>query len=211
MLLDQPAAPNLPLATPQYDARSQEQFNRVLRLYFNRLSSALSALLGLRGGRFLSFPYGAFSSSADQTLATANTPTAVTYTTTDFASGVSYSSNSRIYVDQTGVYNLQFSLQLANSDTSIHTTYIWIRVNGTDVSATASIFDVTAKHGGVNGYIIAACNFYVPATGGDYIELMWASESTSVFIEAHAAQTSPFAAPSVPSSVVTLTFVSATT
>jgi hypothetical protein len=211
MQLDQPVAPNLPLASPEYDARYQEQFNRVLRLYFNRLSNALISLLGLRGGQYLSFPYGAFSSTADQTLGAVNTPTAVTYTTTDAASGVSFSDSSRIYVAQTGVYNLQFSLQFANTNTSIHNAFVWIRVNGVDVSATASKFDVTAKHGGSDGYIIAACNFYVPATGGDYIELMWASESTSVYIEAYAAQTSPFVMPSVPSSVVTLTFVSTTT
>jgi hypothetical protein len=35
-----PAVPNLPLATPQYETRYQDQFANVLRLYFNRLQGA---------------------------------------------------------------------------------------------------------------------------------------------------------------------------
>ena len=209
MLLDQPAAPNLPLATPQYDSRYQEQFNKVLRLFFNRLSNSLQTLLGLRGGQYLSFPYGAFSSLSDQTLGAINTPQAITYSSTDASNGVSYSSGSRIYVEQSGVYNLQYSFQFANTDTAIHEVYVWLRVNGVNVAATSSKFDVPSKHGSSDGYLIAACNFYVTMNGGDYVELIWASDSTTVYIETYAAQTSPFAMPSVPSSVATLSFVSA--
>ena len=39
------AAPNLPLAPPNYDSRYQEQFNNVLRLYFNRLDDFLARLM----------------------------------------------------------------------------------------------------------------------------------------------------------------------
>lgn len=40
-----PPPPNLPLAPGGYDSRYQEQFNNVLRLYFNRLDAALRAIL----------------------------------------------------------------------------------------------------------------------------------------------------------------------
>ncbi len=43
-ILSQVAAPNLPLATPQYDARYLDQLNNVLRLYFNQLDKILSQL-----------------------------------------------------------------------------------------------------------------------------------------------------------------------
>ena len=39
-----PAAPNLPLAPDQWDARYQDQFANVLRLYFNQLSKLLQEL-----------------------------------------------------------------------------------------------------------------------------------------------------------------------
>ena len=37
--------PNLPLAPGQYDSRYQEQFNNVLRLYFNRLDALLRQIV----------------------------------------------------------------------------------------------------------------------------------------------------------------------
>lgn len=66
-----PAAPNLPLAPQQWDARYQDQFANVLRLYFNQLSNALLALGGGSGGHFLSFPHGAFYQDGATTLTSA--------------------------------------------------------------------------------------------------------------------------------------------
>ncbi len=43
------AAPNLPLAPGQYDSRYQEQFNNVLRLYFNQLDKILGQLMANTG------------------------------------------------------------------------------------------------------------------------------------------------------------------
>ena len=40
-----PAPPNLPLAPGQYESRYHEQFNNVLRLYFNRLDALLRGLV----------------------------------------------------------------------------------------------------------------------------------------------------------------------
>lgn len=42
-------APNLPLAPVQYDSRYQEQFNNVLRLYFNQLDKILGQLMASSG------------------------------------------------------------------------------------------------------------------------------------------------------------------
>lgn len=42
-------APNLPLAPYQYDSRYQEQFNNVLRLYFNQIDALLGQLMATSG------------------------------------------------------------------------------------------------------------------------------------------------------------------
>ena len=71
-------------------------------------------------------------------------------------------------------------------------------------------FDVPSKHGSSDGYLIAACNFYVQLAANDTAELWAAVDNTGVYMEAYAAQTAPpFAMPSIPSVVATLTFVSA--
>ena len=62
-----PAAPNLPLGTEQYDRRYQDQYSNVLRLYFNQLRNALGELFRDEGGRFLSFPHIAASEDRKST------------------------------------------------------------------------------------------------------------------------------------------------
>mgnify|MGYP003704349195 CR=1 FL=1 len=63
-----PAPPNLPLGTEQYDRRYQDQFTNVLRLYFNQLKNAIGELLNTEGGKYLNFPYGAFHQNGNTTL-----------------------------------------------------------------------------------------------------------------------------------------------
>lgn len=55
-----PKAPNLPLAPPQYASQYQEQFNNVLRLYFNQLDNYNQLFSTNTGGSLLKFPNGAF-------------------------------------------------------------------------------------------------------------------------------------------------------
>lgn len=152
-------------------------------------------------------PYASYQNTVDQTFAAANTAYTVALNTTDIADG-SYLSANKIYVRNAGTYNLQFSLQLANTTTQIDATEVWLKVNGVDVAGTASKFDVPAKHGSSDGYLIAVANFFVTCNAGDYIELGIAIAATGTYIEAYAAQTTPFARPSIPSSVVTLTLAS---
>ena len=80
-----------------------------------------------------------------------------------------------------------------------------------DVAGTASRFDVPSKHGTSDGYLISAANFYIQMNANDYVEMWAATDSTQPYMEAYAAQTSPFAMPSIPSVVATLSFVSALT
>lgn len=87
-----PAVPNLPLGTEQYERRYQDQFSNVLRLYFNQLRNALGELFGTNGGKYIEFPNGAFFQDGYTTL-TANmtnngtTPIQVTSTANFFAPG----------------------------------------------------------------------------------------------------------------------------
>ena len=206
--------PRLPTAPAQYETRFHDQHSDVLRLYFNQLSNTLGALTEPRGGRWLDFPYAAIQRTTDKTF-TANTAAQITFNVNDFLNGCENDGTDGIRVSQDGIYNYQFSVQFANTDTQIHTAYVWLRINGIDVPGTGSKFDVTNKHGGVDGYLIATCNFYVSLTAGDTVEL-WAAVSqayvpavsSGIYMEAYAAQTSPFAMPSIPSVVATLSFVS---
>ena len=152
-------------------------------------------------------PRGAFQNDADQTFATANTPTVVAFNTVDSAYGFSLTSN-KVTITNAGTYNVQFSLQFANMDTQIHEVTIWLRKNGTDITGTGSKYAVVNSHGGTDGYLIAIANFFIDVSAGDYIELIAATTSTQVYLERYTASTSPYTRPSIPSSVITFTLVS---
>lgn len=199
--------PFLPVAPQEYEPRFHNQHSDVLRLYFNQLDNTLASVLAPRGGKWLDFPYAAIQRDTSKTF-TANTATQITFGTNDFLNGCTNDGTDGIAVEQSGIYNYQFSVQLKNTDTQIHSAWIWLRINNVDVAGTGSKFDVISSHGGTPGYVIAACNFYVEAQAGDTIEMWAAVDDTAVTFDAAPAQTSPFAMPSIPSVVATLSFVS---
>lgn len=148
--------------------------------------------------------YGSFQNTADQTYAATNTAYIVTLNTTDYSNNVTLSSN-RLTTSVAGMYNLEFSFQLANTDSQIHEFAVWLRKNGTDVAGTSSIASVVSSHGGTDGYAIMAANFYIQLAAGDYVELWSAVSNTGIRIDAIPLQTTPYNRPLNPSSVVTLT------
>lgn len=156
--------------------------------------------------------YGAFQNTADQNLAAANTAYTVVFNTTDVSSNITRASN-QFTISTAGTYNIQFSLQLVNTDNQAHFAEIWLSLNGTNVTGTASKYDVPSSHGSSDGYLIAVANFLVTVTAGQYIELKIAANqvengtTNGVYLEAYAAQTTPYIRPSIPSSVITITQV----
>ena len=201
-----PVAPNLPLAPNEYDRQFQDQFENVLRLYFNQLDNSFGSLLGPTGGKYLRFPYGAFSSDQSQST-TANTATLLTLNTTDFSNGISISS-SKITVANSGVYNLQFSAQIQNLSNAPQDVYIWLKQNGTDIVGSTGVVGLLArKNPGDPSHDIKGWNYFVSMTAGDYIEIYWSTTDVDVTIPYYATSGSP-TKPSTQSVVATLSFVS---
>ena len=210
--IGQVASPNLPLAPTDYDSRYQEQLNNVLRLYFNRLDAILEQLKigsGSIDGSGLRLPYGAFQDSTDQVAVSTTVAYPVTFNTTDFSNGVTVASGSRITVANTGLWNLQFSIQLTNTTNATHDVDIWFRVNGTDVPASNSRFGLAPRKSVGDPYhIIAALNYFVSLNATDYVEIMWRTNDVGVSIEHYPVSASP-TRPAVPSAIATMSFVSA--
>lgn len=145
-----------------------------------------------------SLRYGTFYDTTDQTVSAINTATAVTFNNTDLSAGVYLGTpTSRIYVDRPGAYNFQFSLQLISTNANEHLIFIWARINGSDVSNSAT--KVTMKGGGAAA--VAAWNFVLKMNTGDYFELMWAADDTDVRIDA---ETATAFCPAIPSVIMTV-------
>jgi len=145
--------------------------------------------------------YGAFSDTTTQTAASIDTAYGMVFNTTDSSNGVSIGSpTSRLVADFQGVYNVQFSAQLDKTSGGVGNIYIWLRKNGTNVPNTTTTIAIQ----GTAARTVAAWNFITQLEPTEYVELMWATDDTSVRILA-ASATSVW--PAIPSVIATLTQV----
>ena len=153
--------------------------------------------------------FGVFTSSTTQTAAAINTPYGVTFDSqelglVDPASNVGgfvyrdAANPSRIYITQDGIYNFQFSAQLDKTTGGVGLAYIWCRINGADVPNSAGRVRIQ----GNDAEAVPAWNYVLAVNAGDYFELAWAVDDTSVQIQ----QFAPTAfCPATPSVILTIT------
>ena len=120
-----------------------------------------------------------------------------------------------------GIYTIRYSLQLANTDNAQHDAAVWLKINTgsgfVDVPRSTTIFSVPArKSAGVFSYVCAYSEATFEVDVDDIIALYWATNQAydtspatdGIYIEALAAQTSPYARPATPSAIGSITFVS---
>ena len=186
--------PNLPVAPAQYERRYQDQLSNVIRLFFNLIANAANAPK----------PHGSFYDDRTQTNPVPGAVNLMTvnnaYDAAETVFGISRDTN-RIYFSETGVYNIQFSAQLDKTGGGASDVYIWIRVNGNNIahSATKVVID------GPNNEIVAAWNWVLTLSEGDYIEIAWQSPDAAVILLAAPASGN---IPQIPSVIITVTWVS---
>ena len=184
--------PSLPVAPVSYEQRYQDQYSNVMRLYLNQVSNAVNAPR----------PYGSFYSNIDQLNPVSNAVNLMTYNqTVDFFNVSIGAINSRVYVAEEAIYNIQFSAQLDKSGGSASAVYIWLRLNGQNVANSATKVTID----GPNSEIVAAWNFVLPLAENDYFELAWQSSDTNVFLAEEPASGN---VPEIPSVIITVTWVS---
>jgi hypothetical protein len=143
--------------------------------------------------------YGSFYDTTTQTAAVINTAYPMTFNTTDLSFGVTRGSpTSRIFVDRPNIYNVQFSAQVHKTSGGVGLVYVWLRKNGTNVPDSTGQIRIQ----GNDGETLAAWNYVIQLNAGDYIELMWEVDDTSVELLAEVATGIH---PSIPSVILTVT------
>ena len=191
-MADNITPPNLPIAPAAYEQRYQDQFANILRLFFNRITNKVNSPL----------PHASYFDTTTQPNPVADAVNLFTYNSVVSQYQITRSTpTSRIFVNQTGVYNFQFSAQLDKTGGSASAVYIWPRINGVNLpdSATKIVID------GPNSEIVAAWNFVLVLEANDYFELAWQSDDTDVVIPYVAASGN---IPAIPSIILTVSWVS---
>lgn len=184
--------PNLPVAPVDYQQRYQDQFGNVLRLFFNTLTNYINGPVA----------HASYYDTTTQTNPVANQVNLFSFDTVISEFLISRSSPpTKVYVQDTGLYNFQFSTQFDKTGGAASAIYIWPRINGVNVPNSASKVVIN----GPNDEVVAAWNFVLLMGAGDYFELAWESSDTQVIALAEAATNNR---PAIPSIILTVTWVS---
>lgn len=138
--------------------------------------------------------YGRFLKTTDQTPAAINTAYALTIDVSSISNGVSIGApTSRIVVANSGLYRFNASYQLTSGSASVKNVWLWFRKNGADLPNSAikcSLESATAVNTQVR-------SLFESMVAGDYMELMFASDSTNMTVDNIAATAFAPAAPAV--------------
>jgi hypothetical protein len=156
-------------------------------------------------------PYGEINSTTGQTAPSTSSTAVVEFDNITQNNGIYQDGTnaSRIYVRDAGVYNIMYSLQLINTTNDGQYADVWFRINGTDVSDSASRFGLPArKSSGDPSELIGAMNIFLTLDADDYIEVAGGVSDVGVELWYDTAKTTPFVRPAIPSVILTLNSVS---
>jgi hypothetical protein len=169
------------------------------------IGNNLGQLTAISSGANITSAYGQFWSNVSQTVALPQTEYRFAFNNSDPTSNVTLgtgASNSRIIINQTGIYNIQFSAQIDKNPvgSSTSSAYIWFKKNGTAIPDSAGFSTIDNTVQDVLSWNILAN----VANVGDYYEIAYAATHTYVSFPTIAGNVT-VGYPASPSIIVTVT------
>jgi len=137
--------------------------------------------------------HASFYRTTDVTAAAADTAYAITYDAPSGNVGIDRDAtdNSKIVFSEAGEYLVMFSAQIASSSSSTVKFYFWPRLNGTDAPNNTIIYSLHQN----DATVVVSRSAKFDVAEGDYLQVMWAVDSTSGSLDASAASSFSPAAP----------------
>jgi hypothetical protein len=157
----------------------------------------------ITGGPVGNLYYGSFYDTTTQSALAINTATAMKFNTNVINDkGITITNNgsgdpTRITFANAGTYNIQFSAQLDSVTGSSQSIHIWFAKNGTADPYSATLIAVQ----GTSAETVAAWNYWVTVTAGQYYEIIYGVSNTDVKI---VAATASGIYPGIPSVILTV-------
>jgi hypothetical protein len=197
------------------DANSRVEISKAI--YTNASTGTAGQILTSQGAglpatwstaSYLVPKYGSFYDTTTQTtIGSENLPMKLNTTDVAATSGFSIANDTlgrptRITTTETGIFNVQFSAQLHKTSGGGATQiYIWFAVNGVDLADSATTLTL-ANNGDL---LVAAWNYFVPLTTGQYVEIKWRATAANIEIQRNTTLPS---VPGIPSVIATIHRVS---
>lgn len=143
-------APNLPLADNEYARIYEEEFRKVLRLYFNRLNNDLAALSAPGGAALLNTPSALYFCTNTQPIVLADTAYPIFFCNTYYQNQITLSNNE----------DAAFTASISGTTMTVSavasgTILVGATVTGTGVTAGTRITAVGTGTGGTGTYTVS--------------------------------------------------------
>jgi len=125
--------------------------------------------------------YGQFLKTTDQSPTAINTANAITFDSSPISNGISIGSPaSRIVVSESGLYNFAATYQLTSTSSSTKNIWLWFRIDGVDVADSSILVTLSSN----NEYKAVCRSDFFTLDANQYVQLMWAADSTAVTLDA---------------------------
>lgn len=202
--------PALPHSPEEFRRNYQDELNNVQRLFYNRLTGTVNALVGPDGASYLQAPHAMLMSDQDQANAGVTSENLITYNQPAITQGIRVENGHEIWFDLPGQYLVTFSLQFTNRGNSVQEIEVWAKDSGANYPLSNTRFDIAARKSSSSwAHIVAAVSGIFTVTDPDtkYLSIAWWSDGADVFLEQYPANTAPVR-PAIPSVILTVNFVS---
>jgi hypothetical protein len=137
--------------------------------------------------------HASFYRTTDVTAAAINTAYAITYDAPTGNVGIDRDATdpSKIVFSEAGEFLIMFSAQISSTSSSTVKFYFWPRLNGTDAPNNTIIYSLHQN----DATVVVSRSAKFDVSVGDELQVMWAVDSTSGFLDASAATAFSPAAP----------------
>ena len=148
------------------------------------------------------YPLGTFMTTANQTVGSTTTAYAVAFAAEGDVDGMTHSTvtnNSRVYIQQSGEYNVVVSAIADETAADKKHMDLWLAINGTPVASSNTHVEIATKE----TEVVIAVAWSLDLVAGQYIEIMYRGDSTTIQFHETAAGSNP-TRPASPAVILTM-------
>ena len=157
------------------------------QITFTNNSGSTFVVTGLTASGFSANYYGSFSDSTNQPLSGASIPTVWKYNRTEISNGITVVDDTKITVQNTGVYEIGYSPQIEKTQGTNANVTIWAAINGNPVTRSSSTFGLVSN----SVLQLPFVSFIFELNANDYVEFYFSSDNQYVQLTALSGLTSP--------------------
>lgn len=156
-------------------------------ILFTNNTGGTFTVTGLTASGLSANYYGSFSDNTNQVVSGSNIPTVWRYSRTELSNGIIVSGDTKIVVQNTGVYEIGYSPQIEKTQGNSANVTIWAAINGNSVDRSSSTLSLASN----STLQLPFVSLIFELNANDYVEFYFSSDNEHVQLTALSGLTTP--------------------